>query len=147
VVAILTLAGAFFLWRMATGYGTPVMVIGEEGKVVGKHSVEAIREYENGLRGLRSETPEGYQKALDHLSRAVKIEPRFVEANARLFETYLMATDHGSPMPAQTQKLNELAGTLKNLAPTNADTHAAIAIVKFLNEWRWKEAEKEFKEA
>jgi serine/threonine protein kinase len=148
VVAILTVAGALFLWRIATGYGTQVMVIGEEGKVLGKHPPRATMEYEAGLRSLRTETPEGYQKALEHLGRAIEIDPRFVEAYARLFETYLMSGDHGfSPKPGQTRKLNELAGALQSMAPTNADTHAAIAIVKFLNEWRWNEAEMEFKEA
>jgi tetratricopeptide (TPR) repeat protein len=147
-VAILTIAGAFSLWRMRTGLGNPVLVIGEEGKVAGNYNGKAITEYAIGLRGLRNGTAEGYRQALDHFGRAIEIEPKFVEAHTRLFEAYLMSEDHGfAPMPGQTQKLNELAGVVQNLAPTNADTHAAIAIVKFLNEWHWKEAEIEFKEA
>jgi tetratricopeptide (TPR) repeat protein len=148
VMLILALAGTVFLWRMATGYDSSTMVIGGEEKVVGSYKPSAMREYELGLHGLRSGTPEGCQQALEHLGQAIKIEPKFVEAYARLFETYLMPEDHALPaIGGQTEKLNELAGTLQSLAPTNADTHAAVAIVKFLNQWKWAEAEGEFKEA
>jgi tetratricopeptide (TPR) repeat protein len=124
------------------------MVVGGEEKVVGSYKPSAMREYGLGLHGLRSGTPEGCQQALAHLGEAIKIEPKFVEAHARLFETYLMAEDHGLPTIAgQTEKLNELAGELQGLAPTNADTLAAVAIVKFLNHWKWSEAEGDFKEA
>ena len=49
--------------------------------------------------------------------------------------------------PDKAVQLSKLSTNLVKLAPTNAETHAALAIVHFLNEWKWKEAEDEFKEA
>ena len=59
-----------------------------------------------------------------------------------------MDEDHGSsPIAGKSGKLNELATDLARIAPANAETHAARAIVLFLNQWKWNEAEGEFKQA
>jgi tetratricopeptide (TPR) repeat protein len=141
VAALPAIAGAvvLVLWRT---------MIGERPEDLGSNNREAIIEYDVGIRGLRNGTPDGGRQALEHFGKAIATDPKFVAAYARLFETYLMSEDYGIPaMPGKTEKLNELAATLEKLAPTSADTHAAAAIVKFLNEMRWNDAEKEFKKA
>jgi tetratricopeptide (TPR) repeat protein len=148
VVVILVVAGAFFLWRMATGYREPAGSVGEGTEAPDSHDDKAVSAYRLGLSWLRHGTPEGFRQAVENFGKAIKIDPKFVKAHARLFESYLLTEDHGvPPVAGTTQKLDELSATLEKLAPTNAETHAAAGIVRFLNEWRWNEAEKEFKEA
>jgi tetratricopeptide (TPR) repeat protein len=45
------------------------------------------------------------------------------------------------------EALKERADVLLKLAPNCAETHAALAIVRFLLDWKWREAETEFKTA
>jgi tetratricopeptide (TPR) repeat protein len=100
------------------------------------------------LPGLRRGTSEGYRQALVNFTAATEADPAFVAAYARLFEIQLMSEDHGVYIiDGKTAKLNELSAKLVKLAPTNAETCAVAAIVHFLNEWKWKEAEGEFKRA
>lgn len=59
-----------------------------------------------------------------------------------------MSEDHGILfIDGKREKLTELSAKLMRMAPTNAETHAVLAIVRFLNEWKWAEAEREFKRA
>ncbi len=148
VTIVLAAAGGIFLWQTAKQRGAPVMLVDEAGDALGLHDAKAAQAYKLGLSALRRGTPMDVGLAQNYFNTAIEIDPTFVNAYARLFETYLMSEDHGGPaIPGKTEKLNALSAKLQEIAPTNAETHAAIAIVRFLNDWRWKEAEKEFKEA
>jgi serine/threonine protein kinase len=144
---VLATAGGIFLWRLATGYNAPIIVVGD-GEALSSPNAKAVEAYQLGLQGLRSETPDDARKAQANFNQAIKRDPRFVSAYARLFEAHLISGGGAGPsVEGKAEKLNELAATLRKIAPTNAETHAATAVVRFLNEWRWDEAEKEFKEA
>src|SRR5437870_12773434 len=98
---------------------------------------------------MRWRARQGFRQALADFTAARKADPPFVSAHARLFEIYLMGEDydmHNEP-PEKAEQLSKLSANLVKLAPTNAETHAARAIVRFLNEWKWKEADDEFKQA
>jgi tetratricopeptide (TPR) repeat protein len=121
--------------------------MGDGTEALGNYNIKAAEAYRLGLSALRRGRPNDFPQAVTNFNRAIEIEPRFVAAYARLFETYLMGEDRGFPIAGKTEKLNELSARLRELAPTNADTLAAVAIVKYMNQWQWKEAEKKFKEA
>jgi tetratricopeptide (TPR) repeat protein len=148
VAIVLAVVGGIFLWQTAKQRGAPVFLAGEGGEALQSHNAKAIEAYNTGLPGLLRATPDGYRRALDYFGRAIELDPKFVNAYARLFETHLLCADRGlSTPPGPAEKLAELATTLQKLAPTNADTHAAVAVVRFLNERRWNDAETEFNKA
>jgi tetratricopeptide (TPR) repeat protein len=147
VAIALAAAGGVFVWQTLKR-SAPVMLVDETGQALGLHDTKAAQAYKLGLSALRRGTPTDVGLATNYFNTVIEAEPAFVNAYARLFETYLMDEDHGGPaIPGKTEMLNKLSVKLQEIAPTNAETHAAIAIVRFLDEWRWKDAETEFKEA
>jgi tetratricopeptide (TPR) repeat protein len=144
---MLAAGGGAFLWQTARHNGAPVVLVDEGDETMGSRDPKALEAYQLGLQALRSETPEGAVQALANFNKAIEIDSRFAGAYARAFEAYLMSEDHGGPdVTGKVDKLNEIAATLRKIAPTNTETHA-ITAVQFLREWRWNEAEREFKEA
>jgi serine/threonine protein kinase len=144
----LAAAGGVFLWQTTGPHGRAAGPTVNEDGTAGTRDPRANEAYQLGLLGLRQGTAKGFSQAQNYFSVAIKAEPRFVLAHARLFEVYLMSEDHGIPfIEGKSNALKELSVTLTNLAPTNAETHAAMAIVLFLNEWRWVEAKREFEHA
>jgi|GEM_PF-1040984 len=140
--------GAIFLWQRIEPRGPSLPLPANEDGTAGTRIAKAAEAYRLGLPGLRRGTSEGYRQALVNFSAATEADPAFVAAYARLFETQLMSEDHGVYIIAgKTAKLNERSAKLVKLAPTNAETCAAAAIVHFLNDWKWNEAEGEFKRA
>jgi serine/threonine protein kinase len=145
---VLAAGGGVFLWRTAQQRGAPVVLVGDVSEVLSSHNTEAIAAYRLGLSGLRRYTPEGCRSAIDNFGQAIELDPKFVNAYARLIETYALSQDHGLVNGGGTiDKLGELAARLHKIAETNAETHAAVAIALYLNEWKWDDSEKEFKKA
>jgi serine/threonine protein kinase len=147
-VALLT-GGGSLLRKWMERNSVPLSARMSAESISGTGIYEAAQAYNSGLTAMRRGTPQGFRQALEKFTISTKADPKFVAAHARLFEIYLMSEDydmHNAP-PAKAAQLNKFAAHLTKLAPTNAETHAALAIVYFLNEWKWKEAEDEFKHA
>jgi serine/threonine protein kinase len=146
-LALAATAGIFLWQTIGPQFPRGVPPVNEDG-TAGTRNPKAAEAYNLGLPGLRRGTSEGFLKAREAFNDAITADPKFVAAYARLFEVYLMSEDHSIPfIDGKSNKLNELSVTLMKLAPTNAESHAALAIVRFLNEWKWDEAEREFKHA
>jgi len=150
VVATLALAATvgIFLWQtIGLKFRPDVPPVNEDG-AAGTRNPKAAQAYNLGLLGLRRGASEGFLRAQEAFNEAIAADPKFVAAYARLFEVYLMSDDHGIPyIDGKSNQLNRLSVTLMTLAPTNAESHAALAITRFLNEWKWNEAEREFNRA
>ncbi|MBI4327603.1 MAG: tetratricopeptide repeat protein, partial [Chloroflexi bacterium] len=147
-VAIVALAGLVFLWRTIDQRAPPGPPPVNEDGTAGTLDPKAAEAYRLGLTAMRRGTTEGFRQAVQNFTAATDADATFVAAHARLFETYLMSEDHGiAIIDGKTEQLNKLSARLVKLGPTNAETHAALAIVRFVNEWKWAEAEREFKQA
>ncbi len=145
---VLATAGVAFLWQTISRHGQPAVPLANEDAAAGTRNPKAAGAYKLGQHGLRRGTAEGFRLAMENFTEAIEADPKFVAAHARLFEIHLMSEDHDVDIIAgKTEKLKELSDRLVKMAPTNAETHAALAIVLFLNEWKWAEAENEFKQA
>jgi tetratricopeptide (TPR) repeat protein len=151
VIAALALAaaGGIVLWRMVRQNEVPVVLVGEAPEILSSNDHDAIEAFRAGRDWLLRATPDGYTKAVSCFTRAIELDPKFWNAYARLFETYLLGEDRGlgNTQTAGAEKLNALATMLQKIAPTNADTYAAVAVMKFMNERRWVDAETEFNKA
>jgi len=145
---ILAAAGVAFLWQTANRHDRSAVPTTDEVSASGTRDPKAADAYRLGLQGLRVGTSEGFRQALEYFKEATDADPKFIAAYARLFETHLMVEDYDvATMPGIAEQLEKLSIKLTQLAPTNAEAHAAKALVLFLNEWKWAEAENEFKQA
>jgi tetratricopeptide (TPR) repeat protein len=90
--------------------------------------------------------PEGFEKAVVNFGRAIELQPRYARAYADLAETYLWAV--GTQLiPAQEGLLKARQAALKALEmdDTLSQAHSSLAWVKYVYEWNFPEAEKEFR--
>src|SRR5206468_7438518 len=124
------------------------ILTGNEDGAAGTRITEAAQAYGRGMRGLRRGSAEGFHQARENFTAATVADPQFLAAHARLFETYLMSQDYDVfSIAGKEEYLEKLSANLMRLSPTNAESRAALAIMLFLNKWRWTEAEIEFKAA
>jgi len=108
---------------------------------------------ENYLKGryfwnLRSET--GYLKAIDYFQSAVADAPQYAQAYAGLADAYaLLGSMPNTKIPRETAmpKAKEMALMALKLDGSLADAHTSLAFVEMHYEWKFQDAEQEFKRA
>jgi TolB-like protein/DNA-binding winged helix-turn-helix (wHTH) protein len=108
--------------------------------------LEAYDAYVRGRHYASQINPEGFEKAVVNFGRAIELQPRYARAYADLAETYLWAV--GTQMiPAQEGLLKARQAALKALEmdDTLSQAHSSLAWVKYVYEWNFPEAEKEFR--
>ena len=108
---------------------------------------------ENYLKGryfwnLRSEA--GYLKAIDYFRAGVAEDPQYAQAYAGSADAYaLLGSLPNSKIPRETAmpKAKEMALAALKLDDSLADAHTSLAFVEMHYEWKFREAEREFKRA
>ena len=93
-------------------------------------------------------TEDGFTKSLAHFQQAIALDPKFALAYASLADAYNTIGYWGYVAPKEAFPEAKRA-TEKALAldPDSAEAHSARAYTQFQYEWKFKEAETEFKEA
>jgi TolB-like protein/DNA-binding winged helix-turn-helix (wHTH) protein/Tfp pilus assembly protein PilF len=97
---------------------------------------------------LRSEA--GYLKAIDYFQAAVTKEPQYAQAYAGSADAHaLLGSMPTAKMPREIAmpKAKEMALTALKLDASLADAHTSLAFVEMHYEWKFREAEQEFKRA
>ncbi len=109
---------------------------------------EAYEAYLRGKFYLYQFTPQGIEKGLAYLQRAVDKDPGDPLAHAGLALGYSLIGSH-SPAPPVDANPRAKAATLKaiELDETLAEAQAALAQDKLYNQWDWAGAEKGFRRA
>jgi hypothetical protein len=104
---------------------------------------EAASLYKWGQWHYSQLTPEAHQKALDSLTRATKVDPRFVQPYAELTMLYIwnllpdMTTDQ-----KRLERTREIAAKAAAIDPNSAEAHIALSACRFLErDWTGAEAE------
>ena len=108
---------------------------------------------ENYLKGryfwnLRSEA--GYLKAIDYFQAAMTEDPQYAQAYAGSADAYaLLGSIPNAKMPRETAmaKAKEMALMALKLDGSLADAHTSLAFVEMHYDWKFQEAEQEFKRA
>jgi TolB-like protein/DNA-binding winged helix-turn-helix (wHTH) protein len=108
---------------------------------------------ENYLKGryfwnLRSEA--GYLKAIDYFQAAVTEDPQYAQAYAGSADAYaLLGSLSNAKMPRESAmpKAKEMALMALKLDGSLADAHTSLAFVEMHYEWKFQDAEQEFKRA
>jgi len=123
----------------------------KETHFLAKNPSENSEAYETYLLGrfeFNKFTEGGLTKSLAVFQQAIALDPKFALAYASLAEAYNMIGYWGYLAPKDAfPEAKKAAQKALELDPDLAEAHAALAYVEFQYEWKFKEAEAEFKEA
>ena len=109
---------------------------------------EAYQLYLKGRYHSAKRTKDDLNKGVEYFQQAVKLDPNFALAYAYMADAYniMPAYPYLSPKEA-FEKSQAAARRSLEIDPTLAEGHMAIAIGLSLYEWKWAEAEQEFRRA
>jgi serine/threonine-protein kinase len=109
---------------------------------------EAYDSYLLGRFELNKFTEEGFTKSIQHFQHAIALDPKFALAYASLAEAYNTIGYWGYLPPKDAfPKAKQAAETALSIDPDLAEAHGALGYVQFQYEWKFEEAEAQFKEA
>ncbi len=113
----------------------------------GTTNPEAYRLYLEGRQLWYGRTGAGIQKSIDLFQQAIAADANYALAYSGLADSYNIAPSY-TPIPSKQAELlaDEAAGKAVELDDTLPEAHTARAIA-LANEWKWKEAESEFRRA
>lgn len=110
-----------------------------------KVNPEAYKAYLRGIYHLNQFTPEGYQRGIDYLLEATRIDPADPLPWARLAQGYNSAGHGAAPPPDAFDKAQAAAQIALNLDETLGEIHLALALVDLYQNWDWTAAEQGFR--
>ena len=124
---------------------------GAETKGITKKYTDSNEAYQLYLRGRYSfakRTKDEMLHAIEYYRQAVKIDPKFALAYARISETYgsMPAYPYLSPKDAFPEAKAAAQKALE-IDPTLAEAHTFLAYSLVIYDWNWSEAERSFKRA
>lgn len=103
------------------------------------HDREAYVSYLKGRYYFNKLTPDGVQKAIEYLQRAISADPAYALAYAALGDchNYLAHRNEAKQAVVKALELDETLG----------EAHASLGFFRFLYDWNFSAAEEEFKKA
>ena len=123
----------------------------EDYQQLAKRYTENSEAYVLYLRGRffwRRDTKDGLEKAIDYYNQAISLDPNYALAYAGIADCYNFSNDYAGGDPkdyfpkARTAALKAL-----EIDETLVEAHTALAWTKFVFDWDWNGAEKEFQRA
>jgi eukaryotic-like serine/threonine-protein kinase len=109
---------------------------------------EAYQLYLKGLYYFNKRSPDGLQKALDYLNRAVDADPAYALAYAGLADSYsAMSFFNIVPPSAAMPKAKAAAAKALEIDSSLAEAHISLAYASFTYDWDWAAATRHFDRA
>jgi serine/threonine-protein kinase len=105
----------------------------------------AYEAYLKGRYHWQQGTEHDWQQARQYFEQAAQIDPNYASAYAGLADYYL-STDELPPRVAMP-KAKQYALKALEIDPTLAEAHTSLGAVRFLADWNWSEAERDFRRA
>jgi len=111
-------------------------------------NLEAYNLYLKSVYHWNKWTPEGARKAIECAEEAIRLDPGFVLAHSGLAfaYVYLGATGQANPRSVFDKGRRHALRALE-LDDSQAESHTALALSKFLYDWDWEGARQEFEKA
>ena len=123
----------------------------EETERLAKKPTEMTEAYEVYLLGryeLNKFTEAGFTNSVNHFKQAIALDPTFALAHAGLAGAYtLLGFWNYFPPKEQFPEAKKEAQRALELDPDLSQAHTVLAYIRFQYEWKFEEAETEFKEA
>lgn len=108
-------------------------------------SPEAYDAYLKGCHFLSIHTKEGFEKGLDYFRRALELDPNYALSYLGIANSYFLLNSYSFSAGNDTLgEINHAIEMAMKLAPDLAEVHATVGTIKYVYEWNWPEAEKEF---
>ena len=109
---------------------------------------DAYQLYLRGRYSFAKRTKDEMLRAVEYFRQAIKLDPKFALAYARIAETYggMPAYPYLSPKEAFPQAKAAAQQALE-IDPTLAEAHTFLAYSLVIYDWNWAEAERSFKRA
>jgi TolB-like protein/DNA-binding winged helix-turn-helix (wHTH) protein/Tfp pilus assembly protein PilF len=107
---------------------------------------EAYEAYLKGRYFIEKWTEEGTRVGREYFEQAIQKDPNYALAYAGLADSYAWGRA-GLPPEEALRRARAAATKALQLDSTLGEPHAALAQVKFVNDWDWAGAEAEFKRA
>jgi serine/threonine protein kinase/tetratricopeptide (TPR) repeat protein len=107
---------------------------------------EAYRLYLKGRHHWNRWTEDGFYKAIEYFQQAVEKDPGYALAYTGLADSYVLLGWNSYLPPKDAFPKGKMAamGALR-LDPDLGEAHTPLAAVLWLHDWRWREAQTEFK--
>lgn len=109
-------------------------------------NLEAYEAYLKGRYFIEKWTEEGTRVGREYFEQAIQKDPNYALAYAGLADSYVWGRAGLSPQEA-LRRARAAATKAMQLDSTLGEPHAALAQIKFVNDWDWAGAEAEFKRA
>jgi len=107
---------------------------------------EAYRLYLKGRHHWNRWTEEGFYKAIAYFQQAVEKDPAYALAYTGLADSYVLLGWNSYLPPKEAFPKGKVAATVAlRLDPDLAEAHTSVAALFWLYDWKWEEAETEFK--
>jgi len=120
-----------------------------EKKRIARHHTEnpeAYRLYLKGRHHWNQWTEEGFYKAIEYFQQAVEKDPGYALAYTGLADSYVLLGWNSYLPPREVFPKGKAAAlTALRLDPGLAAAHTSLAAVLWLHDWKWDDAQTEFK--
>jgi len=120
----------------------------EKKRLVRRHTEdpEAYRLYLQGRHHWNQWTEDGFYKAIGYFERAAEKDPKYALAYTGIAESYVLL-GWNSYLPPKDAFPKGKAAALKalELDPDLGEAHSPLAAALWLHDWRWEEAQTEFR--
>jgi eukaryotic-like serine/threonine-protein kinase len=120
----------------------------EKKRLTRRHTenAEAYRLYLKGRHHWNRWTEEGFYKAIEYFQEAVEKDPSYALAYTGLADSYVLLGWNSYVPPKEAFPKGKVAAlTALQLDPDLAEAHTGLAALLWLHDWKWEEAQKEFK--
>ena len=127
-----------------------IKLSGEEKGITKKYtnSSEAYQLYLKGRYHFARRTKDDIDKAIESYEQAIRLDPNFALAYARIAEAYNQMPNYPYAAPREAfPKAKAAAERAIAIDPTVSEAHAAMGNTLTSFDWNWAEAEKSFKRA
>ena len=120
----------------------------EKKRLTRRHTenAEAYRLYLKGRHHWNRWTEDGFYKAIEYFQEAVEKDPTYALAYTGLADSYVLLGWNSHLPPKEAFPKGKVAAlTALRLDPDLAEAHTSLAALLWLHDWKWQEAQKEFK--
>ena len=126
-------------------------ITGEQQQKIAKSSTENTEAYQLYLRGRHhwnKRRPDDIRKSIEYFQQAIDKDPTYALAYAALAEAYILIPSYRIGMPVEYySKARAAAKKAIEIDDSLAEAHNALASVTANYDWKFEEAEREFRTA
>ncbi len=128
-----------------------IQLFEEERKKVFKSRTQNLEAYKTYLKGLyhwNKRTREGLLRSIEYFEKAIETDPDYALAYTGLADAYIILAHWGYTLPKETKpKAKEILLKSLEIDDKLADTYTSLAFISGLYEWKWQNADINYKRA